>query len=119
MPASMYDYTIPPLLRGLGVLQSYLDKMQATVDSGRFTGEELLQARLADDMLPLGRQFQIASDNAKNGPARLAGQEAPCRSEELGLDVCNPTESIDCGESIHSARRNCGEFATYTLASNG
>ncbi|WP_426703072.1 DUF1993 domain-containing protein [Rhodanobacter sp. Col0626] len=77
MPADMYNDTIPALLRGLGVLQSYLDKMQVAVDAGQFTGEELLQARLADDMLPLGRQFQIASDNAKNGPARLAGQEAP------------------------------------------
>ena len=76
-PANIYDYTIPALLRGLGVLQSYLDKMQAAVDAGQFTGEELLQARLADDMLPLGRQFQIACDNAKNGPARLTGQEAP------------------------------------------
>lgn len=77
MPANMYNYTIPALLRGLGVLQSYLDKMQAAVDAGQCTGEELLQARLADDMLPLGRQFQIACDNAKNGPARLVGQEAP------------------------------------------
>jgi hypothetical protein len=77
MPANMYDYTIPALLRGLGVLRSYLDKMQAAVDAGQFTGEALLQARLADDMLPLGRQFQIACDNAKNGPARLTGQEAP------------------------------------------
>lgn len=77
MPANMYNHTIPPLLRGLGVLQSYLDKMQAAVDAGQCTAEELLQARLADDMLPLGRQFQIACDNAKNGPARLTGQEAP------------------------------------------
>src|SRR5690349_6272784 len=77
MPANMYYYTVPALLRGLGVLQSYLDKMQAAVDAGRYTGEELLQARLADDMLPLGRQFQIASDNAKNGPAPLTGREAP------------------------------------------
>lgn len=77
MPADMYNYTIPALLRGLGVLQSYLDKMQAAVDAGQFTGDELLQARLAEDMLPLGRQFQIACDNAKNGPARLSGQESP------------------------------------------
>jgi hypothetical protein len=77
MPANMYDYTIPALLRGLGVLRSYLDKMQAAVDVGQCTGEELLEARLADDMLPLGRQFQIACDNAKNGAARLVGHEAP------------------------------------------
>lgn len=77
MSANMYDSTVPALLRGLGVLQSYLDKMQDAVDAGQFTGEELLEARLADDMLPLGRQLQIASDNAKNGPARLTGQQAP------------------------------------------
>ena len=77
MTANMYDYTIPALLRGLGVLRSYLDKMQAAVDAGQCSGEDLLQTRLADDMLPLGRQFQIACDNAKNGPARLIGQEAP------------------------------------------
>lgn len=77
MPVNMYDYTVPALLRGLEVLRSYLDKMQAAVDAGRSTEEGLLQARLAGDMLPLGRQFQIASDNAKNGPARLTGQEPP------------------------------------------
>jgi hypothetical protein len=77
MSADMYNDTIPALLRGLGVLQSYLDKMQAAVDAGQFTGDELLQARLADDMLPLGRQFQIACDNAKNGPARLTDLDAP------------------------------------------
>lgn len=73
MSSNMYDDTVPALLRGLGVLQSYLHKMQAAVDAAQFNAEELLQARLADDMLPLGRQFQIASDNAKNGPARLVG----------------------------------------------
>ncbi|HET7346587.1 MAG TPA: DUF1993 domain-containing protein [Acidobacteriaceae bacterium] len=73
----MYDYTVPSLLRGLDVLRSYLGKMQEAIDEGRFTEKELLQARLAKDMLPLGRQFQIASANAKNGPARLTGQAAP------------------------------------------
>ncbi len=77
MPVNMYDYTVPALLRGLDVLQAYLDRMQAGVDAGQFIEEGLLQARLAGDMLPLGRQFQIASDNAKNGPARLTGQEPP------------------------------------------
>jgi hypothetical protein len=77
MPANMYDYTVPALLRGLGVLQSYLDRMQAAVDAGQSTEELLLQARLADDMLPLARQFQIASDNARKGPARLTGQDVP------------------------------------------
>src|SRR3546814_10153287 len=46
-------------------------------ESGAVTEDGLLRARLAADMLPLGRQIQIACDNAKNGPARLAGHNAP------------------------------------------
>ena len=37
----------------------------------------MMQARLAPDMHPFPRQFQIASDTAKNAAARLAGVEAP------------------------------------------
>jgi hypothetical protein len=38
---------------------------------------DLLQARLAPDMLPFGGQIQRASDKGKGGVARLAGVEAP------------------------------------------
>lgn len=82
MPGNLYDYTVPALWRGIKVLQSYLDKMQAAVDRGHFTGRELLRARLANDMLPLGRQIQIASDNAKNAPARLTGRKAPLFADD-------------------------------------
>lgn len=37
----------------------------------------LINSRLADDMMPLSRQVQIASDNAKGGMAQLAGVMAP------------------------------------------
>src|SRR3546814_3990046 len=43
---------------------------------------KLLKARLAADMLPLGRQIQIACDNAKNGLARLTGHNAPWFNDE-------------------------------------
>src|SRR3546814_15241733 len=43
---------------------------------------KLLKARLAADMLPLGRQIQIACDNAKNGLARLTGHTAPWFNDE-------------------------------------
>lgn len=82
MPVNLYDYTVPALLRGLGVLQSYLAKMQAAVDHGQFTEKELLQARLANDMLPLGWQIRIAIDNAKNAPARLTGREPPLFADD-------------------------------------
>lgn len=43
----------------------------------KFDPAVLVNARLAPDMLPLSRQIQLACDKAKNGSARLAGQEAP------------------------------------------
>jgi hypothetical protein len=82
MSKDLFGYTIPSLLRGLGVLAVYLEKMQQAVDEGRFTEDELLKARLALDMLPLGRQIQIACDNAKNGPARLTDHNAPWFKDE-------------------------------------
>ena len=77
MSNDLFGYTIPSLLRGLGVLSAYLESVRQAVESGAFTEDGLLRARLAADMLPLGRQIQIACDNAKNGPARLAGHNAP------------------------------------------
>ena len=37
----------------------------------------LINSRLYPDMFPLSRQVQVASDVARRGAARLAGQEAP------------------------------------------
>lgn len=82
MSKDLFGYTIPSLLRGLGVLASYLEKIRQAVDEGAFTEADLLRARLAPDMLPLGRQIQIACDNAKNGPARLTGRNAPWFKDE-------------------------------------
>jgi hypothetical protein len=82
MSKNLFAYTIPSLLRGLGVLSGYLERIQHAVDDRAFVEDELLKARLADDMLPLGRQIQIACDNAKNGPARLTGHNAPWFKDE-------------------------------------
>jgi hypothetical protein len=84
MAKDLFGYTIPPLLRGLGVLSVYLDCVRVAVEAGSHTEEALLRARLADDMLPFGRQLQIACDNAKNGPARLTGHNAPWFDDEEG-----------------------------------
>jgi uncharacterized protein len=77
MAISMYQASVPVLVRALQSLRGVLDKGEAfAVDKG-FAPEVLLQQRLIADMLPLVRQVQIATDMAKNGACRLAGIEPP------------------------------------------
>lgn len=77
MSISMFEATVPVLLRFLRNLDRLLDKAQAFADGKKFDTTVLVQSRLAPDMLNLARQIQIASDNAKGCVARLAGVEAP------------------------------------------
>lgn len=74
---SMFQVTQPNLLRGLHVLTTYLVKMEAFLADSTMTESELLAARLADDMFPLTKQIQIATDTAKGAMARLSGTTAP------------------------------------------
>lgn len=63
--------------RNLGVLDTLLDKAEASAAARNFDVAVLLGARLAPDMFPLTRQVQIASDMAKGMASRLAGQTPP------------------------------------------
>ncbi len=76
MTLSMYQASAPVFAHMLGNLSAILAKAQAQVDAGRLDEAALVEGRLAQDMFPLARQVQIASDAAK-GIARLAGREAP------------------------------------------
>ena len=70
---NLYDAGVVPLIDMLGNMAGWLQKATAAgVDEAK-----MMQARLAPDMHPFPRQFQIASDMAKNGGARLAGVEPP------------------------------------------
>lgn len=77
MPLTIYDASVPVLVRGLTILTALLDKGEA---HARETGVEVssyLEARLAPDMLTLVGQVQRASDTAKFAAARLTGTEPP------------------------------------------
>jgi hypothetical protein len=66
--------TFVPMLRSLSAL---LDKGAEHARAKGIDPDSLVNARLAADMFPLARQVQIACDQAKNGTARLIGQEPP------------------------------------------
>ncbi len=76
MTLSMYQASAPVFAHMLGNLSAILAKAQAEVGAGRLDEAALVNARLAEDMFPLARQVQIASDSAR-GVSRLAGREVP------------------------------------------
>jgi uncharacterized protein len=77
MALSLYDVSIPVLVRGLTSLSVIIDKAAAHAESKKLDPSALAQARLFPDMFPLTRQVQTTCDTAKAAAARLAGIEAP------------------------------------------
>ncbi|XXX78352.1 DUF1993 family protein [Sorangium sp. So ce134] len=77
MAISMYQASVPLLVRALGNLSAILKKAAAYAEAKKIEPRVLLDARLAPDMLPLTRQVQIASDSAKGCGARLAAVDVP------------------------------------------
>lgn len=87
MPFSMSQASISTFVIGLGALSGLLDKAEAFASAKKIDPAVLLNARLAPDMFPFTRQVQIATDQAKNGSARLADVEPPrYEDDETSLD---------------------------------
>jgi uncharacterized protein len=77
MTLSMYQASVPPLVRSLNNLMAILEKGAVHAEARKIDPSVLINSRLYPDMLPLAKQVQIASDVARRGVARLAGSEAP------------------------------------------
>jgi uncharacterized protein len=77
MSISMYQASVPPLVRSLNNLVTILEKGAAHAKTRKIDSSVLINSRLYPDMHPLAKQVQIASDVARRGIARLAGSEAP------------------------------------------
>jgi hypothetical protein len=73
----IYDLTVPQLKLALQNLDRWLTRAVTHADSKQIAHSQLLDARLAADQYPFVRQVQVACDNAKFIPARLAGSQAP------------------------------------------
>jgi len=77
MAISLYDFSVPCLIRGLTNMSAILDKAVAHAAAKKIDSATLAQLRLFPDMHPLSRQVQIACDTAKGAAGRLAGVEIP------------------------------------------
>lgn len=82
MASTFYDASISALVLGLTNLSHLIDK---AIEHARVHGIEpsqLVQARLAPDMLPFSGQVQRASDTAKFAGTRLSLRPAPVFADD-------------------------------------
>lgn len=85
MPAAdLYTATVIPITASLRALSGMLEKAQAHIAAfaterrpASYFESILLGQTIIFDQFPLVRQVQVATDNAKNGVARIAGIDAP------------------------------------------
>lgn len=77
MAITIYDQLVPVFSQMLTALDKVLTKAEADAETRKIDPSVFTNGRLAPDMLPLTRQVQIMTDQAKGGASRLAGREPP------------------------------------------
>ena len=95
MAFGMYAASVPVYQRQLGAISKILEKAAAWAAAKKVDEAVLLGTRLTPDMLPLGRQVQIACRFAEESSARLAGAEVPKAPENAEKNLGELRARID------------------------
>jgi uncharacterized protein len=77
MTISMYQASVPVIIRSLTNLAAILEKAATHAEAKKIDQSVLLGSRLFPDMLPLIKQVHIATDITRRGVARLAEIDPP------------------------------------------
>lgn len=77
MNISMYNASIPGMIKMLGNLDVILDKAITHAAARKIDEAAFVDARLFPDMFTFARQIRVATDMAKGAGARLAGIDIP------------------------------------------
>lgn len=106
MPLSMYQASVPVLLRNLKNLSAVMEK--AAQDCGRRNISErtLIEARLYPDMLSFKEQIDFVILQANGVGARLAGLRAPPpdgTGDEASFDVLRE-RLAECGDFLRTLK---------------
>lgn len=122
MSLTIYEATIPVLIRMLNSLSAIIDKAENYAEQKKIEPSVLLNARLAPDMYPLLRQIQIATDAAKGCAGRLAKIELPIfEDNELSFMELKQriSKTVEFLQSISSSQLQGSEDSTITLKIRG
>lgn len=115
MSLSMSQASVPLFLRGFDNLAAFLKK-------GEEQDASLVEARLAENMLPLTGQVQRASDTAKGCIARLAGADNPgfADEEKTFADLyARIAKTVDFIRSVPASQIDGSEARAVVLKAGG
>jgi hypothetical protein len=118
MSISLYDISVPAIVRGLTNLSGFLDKASAHAEAKKFDVKALLDARLYPDMYSFLKQVQVVCDIAKGTVARIAEVEVPKHEDnettiaELKARVA---KTMDFVKSIKPGQIQNGEGRTIAM----
>ncbi len=118
MSFTIYQTTVPYMLRTLGALSKILDKAAAHCEARKIDPSVLVNYRLAPDMHPFARQIQIMTDQAKGLAARLSGSEVPSFPDtETTFDDLKAriAKTVDFVSSFEEAKFDGAEERQITL----
>lgn len=119
MSLSMYQASVPVILRAFANLTHVLEKGKAYAEAKKLDATTgLPQSRLFVDMLPLVSQVRIASDITKGGVARLAGMEVPkFEDNEVTLDdlLARIQKTVDFIKTVKPEQIDGSETREITL----
>lgn len=119
MTVSMFDASVPPMLRQLAALDAILGKAEAHAAARKIDPAVLLETRLFPNMFALTRQVQLTCDFAKNTVARLAGQEPPNWPDEeatFGQLRARIGRTVDFVKSFPASELDGAETRDLTLS---
>lgn len=122
MTLSLYEVTIPVFIRAFGNLSKIIEKGRAFADERGLEHNELLEARLFADMLPLAGQVQRASDTAKFVPVRVGHiPNVAMADTEASLDELQAriVATVRFLEAVPAAALDGGEDAEVVLKLGG
>ena len=77
MSFSVYEITVPVMVRGLNVLDTYLDHAEELERSEGSEPSTVLDARLAPNMLTFGEQFSVSCNKIEAHMSKLLQRELP------------------------------------------
>jgi uncharacterized protein len=77
MPLSVYEIIVPSMIHGLGVMNDYIYHAERLAAAKGVPVSDIVDARLAPDMLPFGEQIAVLCNKVHAHVAKLARRDVP------------------------------------------